>query len=48
MKKAIILFLSLIPLAGTGQDEDSLVISSIFKESAAIASLLYLIDKFDH
>ena len=26
VKKAIILFLSLIPLAGTGQDEDSLVI----------------------
>lgn len=33
MKKAIILFLSLIPLAGAGQDEDSLVISSIFKEA---------------
>ena len=33
MKKAIILFLSLIPLSGAGQDEDSLVISSIFKEA---------------
>ncbi len=33
MRKAIILFLTIIPLAGSGQDKDSLVVSSIFKEA---------------
>ena len=33
MRKAIILFLTIIPLAGSGQGKDSLVVSSIFKEA---------------
>jgi carboxypeptidase Q len=46
MKKAIILLLVLIPLSGWGQGEDSLVISSIFKDaltsSEAYENLRYL------
>ena len=46
MRKAIILFLTIIPLAGSGQDKDSLVVSSIFKEAltsrVAYENLRYL------
>ena len=33
MRKAIILFLTIIPLVVSGQNKDSLVVSSIFKEA---------------